>query len=105
MIGQVILLARLYWRPFSAMSALLDEGNWVFGAALVVLLSGVLQYTLVTKQQDAIREMAPTAEVSTPQADVPGILALRLFTANSFSVFTSLLGLMVVFVPGKKSAV
>ena len=78
MIGQLKLLAGLYWRPFSSMSALLDEGNWVFGAVLVVLLSAVLQYTLVTRQQDAIREFAPVhtapaAEETTPQADVPRI--------------------------------
>lgn len=104
MIGQLKLLAGMYWRPFSSMSALLDEGNWVFGAVLVVLLSAVLQYTLVTREQDAIRELAPVhtapvAEEATPQAVAPGILVLRLLAANNFSVFTSLLGLMVVFVP------
>ena len=106
MIRQLKLLAGLYWRPFSSMSGLLDEGNWVFGAVLVVLLSGVLQYTLVTKQQDAVRAMIPSAagaasaeENLTPHFDAASMLAWKLISANRFSVLTSLLGLMVVFVP------
>jgi Flp pilus assembly protein TadD len=114
MIGQLKLLARLYWRPFSSMSALLDEGNWVFGAVLVVLVSGVLQYTLVNRQQDAVRAMVPAAakhtpgnpagtapseEDLTPHFDAASMLAWQLIAANRFSVFTTLLGLMVLFVP------
>ncbi len=109
MMGQLKLLAGLYWRPFSSMSAMLDEGNWLFGAVLVVLLSGVLQYTLVTKQQDAVQAMIPAAashaqdnpseEEPTPHFDPASMLAWKLITANRFSVFTTLLGLMVVFVP------
>ena len=110
MIGQLRLLARLYWQPFSSMSALLDEGSWLFGAILVILLSGVLQHTLVTKQQDALQAMASSIAKSTGNPDnaAPGedetiggagTLALKLITSNRFSVFTTLLGLMVAFVP------
>ena len=105
MMGQLKLLAGFYWRPLSSMSAVLDGGSWIFGAMLVVLLSGVLQYTLVTKQQDAVQTMAPAAgatlegEELTPYVDVASMLAWKLLSANRFSVFTTLLGLMVVFVP------
>src|SRR3954454_25301627 len=99
---QLELLARLYVHPYSAMSAILDEGSWIFGAVLVLLLSGVLQYTLVTKPVETVRALVhpaadegpgpPEREQLAPHLDEFSAQAWRVMAANRFSIFNSLLG-------------
>jgi len=43
------LLFTLFYRPASAMSEIIDRGNWFLAAALVLLISGVFFYTVNTR--------------------------------------------------------
>ncbi len=40
------LLLRLYYRPVSAMSAIIDEGHWLYAAVVVAVLSVLMQFAL-----------------------------------------------------------
>src|SRR4030095_15178205 len=43
------LLFRLYYRPVSAMSAIIDEGHWLYAAISVVALSLLLQAAITSQ--------------------------------------------------------
>jgi Tfp pilus assembly protein PilF len=47
------LLFTLFYRPASAMSAIIDRGSWFFAAALVLLISAAFFFTVNTKLQTA----------------------------------------------------
>src|SRR3954453_9714420 len=99
MMRQLSLLGQLYVRPFAAMSALLDEGSWIFSAVLVVLFTAVLQYHLVAKQPFAqpapVRQHAPHAPVDVDEMEASGAAqtsgverqAWRMLSNDRFSVF------------------
>lgn len=42
------LLLRLYYRPVSAMSAIIDSGHWLYAAVLVAVLSVLMQFALTS---------------------------------------------------------
>jgi tetratricopeptide (TPR) repeat protein len=54
------LLFQLYFRPASAMSEIIDKGNWLFAAVLVLLISAAFFLTINTKLQAAYRIPAMT---------------------------------------------
>ena len=43
------ILLRLYYRPLAAMSSIIDEGSWLYGAVLVAAVSMLLQFSLTTR--------------------------------------------------------
>jgi Tetratricopeptide repeat len=49
------LLFQIYFRPASAMSEILDKGNWIFAAALVLLVSAAFFFTIDAKLQTVYR--------------------------------------------------
>src|SRR5215468_6377811 len=59
------LLFKLYYRPASAMSDIIDRGNWLIGAALVTATAFLLAFT-VTNRIYKTYEAAPvpTEELS-----------------------------------------
>src|SRR4030095_14202394 len=78
------LLLRLYYRPVSAMSAIIDEGHWLYAAISVVAISLLLQAaitSLIYSSYEAIyRPLPETAQQQTaaqqqaapqPQRPVP----------------------------------
>jgi tetratricopeptide (TPR) repeat protein len=52
------LLFKLYTRPSAAMSEIIDQGNWLYGAALVTVIAALLTFT-VTYQIYETYEAAP----------------------------------------------
>jgi tetratricopeptide (TPR) repeat protein len=70
------LLFKLYLRPLSAMSEILDKGNWFFAALLVLLVSVAFFFTVNAKLQAAYAvpdfhqyfQPALAAEMPLPQA-------------------------------------
>ncbi len=42
------LLLQLFFRPVSAMSSIIDEGHWLYAAVVVVVLSAVLQFAVIS---------------------------------------------------------
>jgi Tfp pilus assembly protein PilF len=69
------LLLKLFYRPLAAMSAIIDEGSWVYGAILVVLISLVLQSVVTSRiyqsYEAVYKPIAQQANV-TPESTVPG---------------------------------
>ena len=50
MLGENIkLLFKLWYRPVSAMSDIIDRGNWLFGAALVTATAFLLAFTVTNR--------------------------------------------------------
>ena len=47
------LLLRFYYRPLSAMSGVIDGGNWLYAAVVVAALSILLQFTVTSPVYDA----------------------------------------------------
>jgi tetratricopeptide (TPR) repeat protein len=43
------ILLQLFYRPLAAMSSIMDEGSWLYGAVLVAAVSMLLQFTLTTR--------------------------------------------------------
>ncbi|HEX8145123.1 MAG TPA: tetratricopeptide repeat protein [Pyrinomonadaceae bacterium] len=43
------IFLRLYYRPLAAMSSIIDEGSWLYGAVLVAAISMLLQLSLTTR--------------------------------------------------------
>src|SRR5262249_368263 len=55
------LLFRLYYKPVSAMSGIIDEGNWLYGVVSVLVISILLQFAftrLAYANYDALRQSA-----------------------------------------------
>ena len=42
------LLLRLYYRPVSAMSSIIDNGHWLYAAIVVAVLSVLMQFALTS---------------------------------------------------------
>src|SRR6185436_9282912 len=58
------LLFRLYYRPVSAMSAIIDEGHWLYAAVSVIAISLLLQAaitSLIYSSYEAIYRPLPEA--------------------------------------------
>src|SRR5262245_7518659 len=80
------LLFKLYYRPASAMSDIIDRGNWLFGAALVTATAVLLGFTVTNRiyrtyesasippeERRAARKSQPEISPSDqPQADPDG---------------------------------
>ena len=50
MLGENIkLLFKLWYRPVSAMSDIIDRGSWLFGAALVTATAFLLAFTVTNR--------------------------------------------------------
>lgn len=123
------ILLRLYYRPLSAMSRIIDEGSWLYGAVLVAAVSMLLQLSLTThiyygyesvmvpaaEQQHA---PAPAADTSDEQlaaeskeyyADEPmferrplplvGDAGWWLVSFEPYNLFSVVLGLALLYVP------
>ena len=43
------LLLRLFYRPVSAMSGIIDEGHWLYAAVAVVVISMLMQFAVITR--------------------------------------------------------
>jgi Tfp pilus assembly protein PilF len=67
------LLLKLFFRPLAAISAIIDEGHWLYGAILVGLVSTLLQFALtsriyqgyeaVSRSPEEITKIAQSAEI------------------------------------------
>ncbi|HEX8773465.1 MAG TPA: tetratricopeptide repeat protein [Pyrinomonadaceae bacterium] len=63
---------RLYYRPLSAMSSIIDEGSWLYGAVLVAAVSMLLQFTLTTRiYTDYEAVVTPAQQVEQQQEQQP----------------------------------
>jgi tetratricopeptide (TPR) repeat protein len=61
------ILLRLYYRPLSAMSRIMDEGSWLYGAVLVAAVSMLLQFSLTTHIYNGYESViVPTTEQQQP---------------------------------------
>jgi hypothetical protein len=67
------LLFKLYYRPASAMSEIIDRGNWLFGAALVTATAFLLAFT-VTNRIYKTYEAAPVQVEERLEASEPQVL-------------------------------
>jgi tetratricopeptide (TPR) repeat protein len=47
------LLFKLFYRPQTALSDTIDRGNWVFGAAAVLIVAAIFQFTISSKINEA----------------------------------------------------
>jgi Flp pilus assembly protein TadD len=64
------LLGKLYVRPMSAISGLIDEGHWIIGAILVVAISLLFQFSITTKIYSSFQAvLVPSAEATQPLTD------------------------------------
>ncbi len=70
---QARLFILLYYRPFTAFARIIDEGSWIFGAAMVLIVSRLSQYAFAQVYRGV-------------GAALPGI-------------FATVIGLAVLFVP------
>jgi hypothetical protein len=92
------LLFRLYIRPRSTMSMIVDEGSLLFAAAAVVVLTlllGSAAHVVAILEGVAVNAgMADEADPS-PVAAVAGTLAL----SSTFGAFLFVLGIAILYVP------
>jgi tetratricopeptide (TPR) repeat protein len=65
------ILLRLYYRPLAAMSSIIDEGSWLYGAVLVAAVSMLLQFSLTTRiYTDYEAVVVPAQQAAQPQPPV-----------------------------------
>ena len=93
------LLLRLLWRPADAMSAILDQGSLLFASAAVLVISLLLQFSLSPRLPQAPVPVQQT-QAARGDEDQPNIPAVPARPRWSFSFYTPLLVLAVVYVPG-----
>src|SRR5713101_2071251 len=93
------LLLRLMWQPADAMSGILDRGSLLFASLAVLIVSMLLQFS--------VRPLVPRAPVVVQQTQPPGaeqeqpnIPVARARPWWTFSFYTPLLVLALVYVPG-----
>src|SRR5262249_776361 len=68
------LLFKLYYRPFSAMSDIIDRGDWLFGAALVTATAFLLAFTVTNRIYEAYESVpVPPEERRLPPRPQPHI--------------------------------
>jgi tetratricopeptide (TPR) repeat protein len=60
------LLFKLWYRPVSAMSDIIDRGNWLFGAALVTATAFLLAFTVTNRIYEAYESAPVPTEVRRP---------------------------------------
>lgn len=64
------ILLRLFYRPLAAMSSIIDEGSWLYGAVLVAAVSMLLQFSLTgriyTEYEAVISPHAQEQQQSAP---------------------------------------
>lgn len=93
------LLLRLFWRPSNAMGEILDQGSLFFASAAVLAVSLLLQFNL-----RSVIPPAPPAAQQTQAVEVdpnePPVLTVRPPPRWSFSFYSPLLVLAIVYVPG-----
>lgn len=66
------ILLRLYYRPLAAMSSIIDEGSWLYGAVLVAAVSMLLQFSLTTRiYTDYEAVVVPSQQEEWPQPIAP----------------------------------
>jgi hypothetical protein len=46
-------LLKLYYRPLAAMSNIIDEGNWLYGAVAVTAISVLLQFAVTSRLHES----------------------------------------------------
>ncbi|MBA3768104.1 MAG: hypothetical protein H0W99_14205, partial [Acidobacteria bacterium] len=63
------ILLRLYYRPLSAMSSIIDEGSWLYAAVLVAAISMLLQFALTTRIYQSYEAVVVPAEQQQPPPD------------------------------------
>ncbi|HEX8923083.1 MAG TPA: tetratricopeptide repeat protein, partial [Pyrinomonadaceae bacterium] len=62
------ILFQLFYRPLAAMSSIMDEGSWLYGAVLVAAVSMLLQFTLTTRIYTTYEAVVtPAAAAEQPQ--------------------------------------
>ena len=93
------LLLRLLWRPADAMSAILDQGSLLFASAAVLVISLLLQFSLSPRLPQAPIPVQQT-QAAKGDEDQPTLPAVPARPRWSFSFYTPLLVLAVVYVPG-----
>jgi len=93
------LLLRLLWRPADAMSAILDQGSLLFASAAVLVISLLLQFSLSPRLPQAPIPVQQT-QAAKGDEDQPAVPAVPARPRWSFSFYTPLLVLAVVYVPG-----
>src|SRR5262245_23819516 len=100
MFDNVKLLLRLFWRPVSAMSAILDEGSLLFATAAVLAVSLLLQFNVkpILPQAPAVGQASQPFH-SQPD-DEPPVPHYSPQPWLSFSFYTPLLLLAAIYVPG-----
>jgi tetratricopeptide (TPR) repeat protein len=54
------LLLKLYYRPLAAMSNIIDEGNWLYGAVMVAAISLLLQFAVTSRLYESYGGVAAT---------------------------------------------
>jgi Flp pilus assembly protein TadD len=93
------LLFRLYVRPRSTMSMIVDEGSLIFAAAVVAILTFLL--SAASGVVGVLESAAVTTEVA--EGDMPeatGATAALFTVASMFGPFMLTIGLAVLYVPG-----
>ncbi|HEX8140646.1 MAG TPA: tetratricopeptide repeat protein [Pyrinomonadaceae bacterium] len=125
------ILFKLFYRPLAAMSSIMDEGSWLYGAVLVAAVSMLLQLTLTTRiyttyeavvmpaaaEQQPQQQSAPTPHAGEQAADdeayyeeeepvivrkplpLVGDAGWWLVSFQPYSVFSTVLGLSILYVP------
>jgi Tetratricopeptide repeat len=68
--GQTKQFLKLYYRPLSAMSGIIDEGSWVFGAVAVVAISMLLQFSITSRIYAGFESVPAPVEQQEPPAEL-----------------------------------
>src|SRR5262245_17624158 len=68
------LLFKLYYRPVSAMSDIIDRGDWLFGAALVTVTAFLLAFTVTNRIHESYESVpVPPEERRAPPGREPQV--------------------------------
>jgi len=97
------LFLKLYYRPLAAMSSLIDEGSWLFGALAVAGTSLVFQAAMAGTLRESLQPSR--SAVSNPAADGADETRLLLsisrglVSASPLASVTTVAGLALLYVP------
>lgn len=92
------LLFLLYVRPLKAMSRILDEGSWLFGAAAVLAVSMLAHAPFLSPPGPAHQASAAAQAPAGESEATPAANTLELVSSRT-SLFTALIVLAAVYVP------
>jgi tetratricopeptide (TPR) repeat protein len=81
------ILLRLYYRPLSAMSRIIDEGSWLYGAVLVAAVSMLLQFSLTTHIYNGYESVIVPAAQNQPAPDYAASTSDEQFAAETESYY------------------